>query len=460
MAFKFGRRFPVGFALSFVSAAFVTLAASAHDAPRPNVLLFVTDDQRWDALGCMNNPVIQTPNVDRLAADGALFTNAFCTTSICMTSRASFITGQYERRHGIDSFGVPLDSTAFENTFPQVMRGAGYRIGFVGKWGLGGTLPKKDYDFWAGFEGQGKFYEEGDPVHLTRKLGDAALKFLDGCSAEQPFCLQVSFKAAHVQDGKSWPFPADTKYDQLYAGVPVPRAATANNTAFDALPSFLKSSIAKERWYVRFATPELFEQSVRDYYRLITGVDHIVGEAIDKLRAKGLGHNTVIIFTSDNGFYLGEHGLAGKWFMHEESIRLPLVIYDPRAASERRGVKVDKLVLNIDVAPTILRFAGLDVPQSMQGRSLVELCQGENPPWRTDFLYEHRFKHPKIPTTEGVRTTRWKYIRYTSVEPIREELFDLHNDPLEQRDLAGSRRHIGVLQRLRKRWVELAHKAE
>ncbi|HAA48149.1 MAG TPA: hypothetical protein DCE43_00405, partial [Planctomycetaceae bacterium] len=196
------------------------------------------------------------------------------------------------------------------------------------------------------------------------------------------------------------------------------------------------------------------QKSVKDYYRLVVGVDDVIGRVVAKLKQKQLFENTVIIFTSDNGFYLGEHGLAGKWFMHEESIRLPLVICDPRLPEGRKGRRVSESALNIDIAPTILDLAGLEIPGTIQGRSLKPLLDGRRVEWRSEFFYEHPFQHPRIPKTEGVRGSRWKYVRYTSLDPVVEELYDLKEDSREERNLAGDPRFVDRLRDQRNKWRE------
>jgi len=447
-----------------------SLSAAPVEAPRakkpqpPNIIFVLTDDQRYDALGCMGNSIIKTPHIDGLAKNGVLFTNMFCTTSICAVSRANFITGQYARRHGIHGFRKGLTPEQFAETFPALLKKRGYRTGVIGKWGLGGKLPVDHYDYFKGYRGQGRYFprgKSGQPgVHLTHRLGDQAIEFLDDCKAEQPFLLQLYTKAAHCQDGDPWPFQPDPRYNELYADTDIPRPKTATEKHFKALPPFLRTSEARRRWFVRFANKELYQKSVKDYYRLVTGIDDVVGRMQKKLKEKGLEGNTVFIYTSDNGFYLGEHGLAGKWFMHEESIRLPLVFYDPRLPKKLRGRKVEELVLSIDIAPTIEHLAGVEIPKGVQGRSLIPLIAGKNTDWRKDIFYEHLFKHGRIPQTEGVRTKRWKYTRYISVKPVYEELFDLHNDPHEEHNLAKKPKHAKVLKRLRNRCDELAKAAE
>lgn len=460
--------------LLFAFLAVLTAVRSASAAPvkaprspaarRPNVVFILTDDQRYDALGCMGNPIIKTPHIDDLAKNGVLFTNMFCTTSICAVSRANFITGQYARRHGINGFRKPLTAKQFAESFPGVLRKAGYRTGVIGKWGLGGKMPVDKYDYFKGYRGQGRYFPKGKSgqpgTHLTHKLGDQAIEFLNGCTAKQPFMLQLYTKAAHCQDGDPWPFQPDPRYNKLYADAKIPHAKSATDEDFKRQPPFLKTSEARNRWFVRFKNEALFQKSVKDYYRLVAGLDDVVGRFRTTLKDKGFADNTVIIYTSDNGFYLGEHGLAGKWFMHEESIRLPLIIYDPRLPKRLRGRKVDELVLSIDIAPTIETLARTRVPDSVQGKSLIPLMAGRKVSWRQDFFYEHLFKHARIPQTEGVRTKRWKYTRYISVKPVYEELFDLQTDPHEEHNLAKDSRYTAKLSQLRRRCDELAKAAK
>ena len=436
-------------------------AACGADRP-PNILFILTDDQRFDTLGCTGNPVIKTPHIDRLAADGVVFDSMFCTTSICAISRASFMLGQYERRHKIDSFRKPYSPEQLANSFPMLLRQRGYRIGLIGKWGIGGELPVDQYDYWRGYAGQGNYFakgEQGTGKHLTDTMGEQALEFLEGCKPDQPWMLQLYTKAAHCQDGDPWPFQPAPRYNEHYADVTIPLPPTADEAHFALLPPFVQTSEARTRWHVRFENPVLAQKSLRDYYRLITHVDDWVGTLTETLKGKGFADNTVIIYTSDNGFYLADRGLAGKWFMHEESIRLPLVVYDPRLPKTQRGTRRDEIVLNIDVAPTILQLAGMTAPEVMQGKSLVPMLQGEKVPWRDEFLYEHRINIKTIPKSEGVRTTRWKYVRYTESEPLVEQLFDLEHDPREEHDLAGEAGHAEQLEVMREKWRELGRRA-
>jgi arylsulfatase A-like enzyme len=431
---------------------------------RPNLVFLLADDLRWNALGCMGDRVIQTPHIDRLAAEGVLFRNAFVTTSICAVSRASFFSGQYARRHGINDFATPFKPEQWANTYPALLRRAGYRTGFIGKFGVGRDVAPmaKEFDFWRGLPGQaGPFFDPKDTTrtHATARFGSQALEFLAGCEPGKPFCLSVSFSAPHARDGDPREFPPDLRDEKLYADVTFPVPRTANERFFKMLPEFVQNSEGHLRWKRRFATPEMYQQIVRDYYRLITGVDREVGRIVDALRQRKLADNTLIVFTSDNGFFLGERGMADKWLMYEESIRVPLMVFDPALPQRQRGRKVDALVLNIDVAPTLLDFAGVPIPAGMQGRSLRPWVRGASPAWRSDWFYEYHTLPRRIPPSEGVRTERWAYLRWVGVDPAVEELYDLQRDPLEEHNLARDPEHARTLTLLRERWEKLRKEA-
>ena len=455
------KKIAAGAAFAAVGGARCTQAPS-----RPNIIFLLTDDQRWDALGCMGNPIIMTPNVDALARDGVLFKNAYVTTPICCSSRASILTGQYSRRHTIHDFFTNFSEQALSQTYPILLRKAGYRTGFVGKYGVGNTdetMPADEFDAWYGFPGWGTYEQKddrGNYRHLTSIMGNQCVEFLEGCPSDKPFCLSVSFKAPHVQDSDPRQFIPDPVYDGLYADVTIPLPETADPRYFEAMPDFLRESEARVRWEIRFATPEMYQRSVKNYYRLVTGVDDVVGRIRETLKRRGFADNTVIMLMGDNGFYLGEHGFAGKWFGHEESIRVPLVIHDPRLPSDMRGRKLDEAALNIDIAPTMLAMAGVPVPGGMQGRNLTPVIHGKAGEWREDFLFEHLFdKHPLIAKSEGVVTGRYKYLVYFEREPVYEELYDIRNDPYEKKNLAGDPRHKAVIERLRHRLADLKEEA-
>ena len=428
---------------------------------KPNFVFILTDDQRFDTLGCVGNRIIQTPNIDQLAKNGFLFRNHFVTTSICCVSRASIFTGQYERRHRVGDFKTPLAPAQWAETYPALLRAAGYRTGFIGKFGVGDAKyvasKAAEFDFWRGLPGQAGewFIDPKDPTHThaTARFGNDALEFLDGCSNTEPFCLSISFNAPHSRDGKPREFQPDPRDEPLYATKQIPVPKTATDEFFRQLPEFARKSEGRRRWEKRFATPEMFQQTMRDYYRLITGIDREVGRIVAKLAERGFAGNTVIIFTSDNGWFAGERGMADKWLMYEESIRVPLVICDPRLPRSQRGRKVDALTLNLDFAPTLLQMAGVPTPAGMQGRSLVSLLRGKTPRnWRKEFFYEHHYDPKIIPPCEGIRTERWAYLRWLAPNPESEELYDLRTDPLERKNLATDPAYAATLKTLRAQW--------
>lgn len=431
----------------------------------PNIVFLLTDDQRWDALGAAGNPHIQTPHLDALARDGVRFSHAYVTTPICAVSRASVFSGQYARRHGIHDFATSFADSAWAQTYPALLRQAGYWTGFVGKFGVGRTMPADAFDVWHGIPGQ-PHYEQTDaagrPVHLTHVLGDQAAAFLREAPPGQPFALSVSFKAPHVQDGDPRQFIYDPAYDSLYADVTIPSPETAAPAYFERLPAFLREGTeARERWKLRFSNPAQTQRSLKGYYRLVTGVDAVVGRLQAVLDSLGMAEQTVIVFTSDNGFFLGEHGLAGKWYGYQPSVRVPLLVYDPRLSEQHRGQVRGDIVLNIDLAPTLLDLAGVPIPDGMQGRSLQPLVQGNtSDAWRTDFFFEHLFEHPAIPRSEGVIGDRYTYLRYLDQTPPYEMLFDRAADPHETENLAGDPEHEAVLTQLRARHTALRAAAE
>jgi arylsulfatase A-like enzyme len=450
-------------------SAFLLLVClhSAFAESRPNLIFVLADDLRWDALHHAGNAVVETPNIDALAADGVRFTRSFVTTSICAVSRATLLSGQYMSRHGIGNFERPFTPEQWKQTYPALLRAAGYHTGFIGKFGVGDAKAiaamEPEFDFWRGKPGQaGLFFAPNDPTrtHATARFGDQALQFIRSAPADKPVCLSISFSAPHARDRQPREFEPDARDESRYADVQMAVPPKASERFFDLLPAVAKRSEGRARWEHRFDTPERFQNNVRDYLRLITGIDREIGRIRDLLKERGLGENTIIIFTADNGFFLGDRGLADKWLMYEESIRVPLIIYDPRLPKSRHGVAPDQMALNIDVAPTLLDLAGLKVPEGTQGRSLVPLMAGHPVnDWRTDFFYEHHFgehREVPIPATEGVRELRWKYARWTSAEPIFEELFDLDSDPEELRNLANDEAFAPQLERLRARWKALA----
>ncbi len=370
-------------------------------------------------------------------------------SAICAPNRACILTGQYAARHGLWDFDRELTAEQLAQTYPALLKRAGYRTGFIGKYGVGKPPGKDLLDFNKAFAGQGNFVieKDGKTLHLTSVMADQAEEFLAGCRSDQPFQLSISFKAPHVQDSPSvksdqFPFDPHPEIANLYRDIDIPLPPTATQAYFDRWPDFLKNSESRSRWAVRYWGPQRTQDSLKGYYRLISGVDAAVGRIIEKLQTTGFADNTIIIFTSDHGQYLGDYGFAGKWYPHEVSIRVPLIVYDPRLPADRQGVRTEDFALSIDLAPTMLDFAGIGIPDAMQGRSLVPVVRGQTPAdWRTDYYYEHHFVpaagwNMSIPRNEGIRTPRWKYIQYIDSDPLFEEMYDLDADQHETTNLA------------------------
>lgn len=347
-------------------------ALKSGTAGKPNILFILTDDQRWNTLGCMGDTNILTPNIDRLAQEGVLFQNHFVTTSICCCSRASIFTGQYMRRHGIPDFEKPFTSAQWAETYPALLREHGYRTGFIGKFGVGNDpsvyAMSNQFDYWRGIPGQGGkyFIEPGDTnrTHQTSRMGQQALEFLNSSPTNRPFCLSISFTAPHARDQMPHDrqFTPDDRDEPLYAGITMPQPVTATDAYFQLLPKSVQTSEARTRWHWHFDTPEKFQNNTKDYYRLISGIDREVGRIMAELKMRGLASNTVVIVTSDNGYFLGDRELSDKWFMYEESLRDPLIICDPREPAGKRGRNEQAMTLNIDFAPTMLDLAGVPPP--------------------------------------------------------------------------------------------------
>lgn len=440
------------------------IPVAAHS--KPNIVFLLTDDQRWDAMGAMGNPIIQTPHIDRLARAGILFRNAYVTTSICAVSRASILTGQYQSRHKINDFETDLRPEAMAKTYPMLLKAAGYTIGFIGKFGVGLHPPAQLYDFWVNTEAGGKMQPDylikdaqGHTIHDTDTINNSIQQFLDHVDAAKPFCLSVSFKAPHEQDGIPPVYIIQPRYRDYYREVTIPEPVTAKPEYWNQFPDFFRTdkNLGRLRWQGFLSTPELYQHNVKDYYRLLTGVDDVVGQLEDKLEKLGLAKNTIIVYMGDNGMLLGEHGMEGKWYGYEESIRVPLFIYDPALPDEIQQSRPAQLALNIDIAPTLLALAGVPAPSGMQGMNLIDMLENKIPE-RTDFFYQHYFLGgQQIPRVEGVVTGDFKYMKY--IEHGYEELFDIRHDPHETRNLAKDPRYKTELEALRRSYRQWQKKA-
>ena len=449
-----------------VAVCFVSFVLGAdraiNAAEKPNIVFFLIDDQRNDTLGCAGHPIIKTPNIDRLAGEGTQFVNGFVTTSICAASRASLLTGMYERTHRYTFRTPPLRAELVKSSYPAVLKEAGYRTGFVGKFGVG-LAGKLDTMFDQGKTiGRGPYFKkqkDGTKRHETQLCADWAIEFIK--DSEEPFCLSVSFNASHAEDGDKRPgvghFPWPKAVDGMYEDVTVPAPRLGDPKYFENAPEVLQKSMNRNRWYWRWDTPEKYQTNIRAYFRMISGIDHAIGRVMTALKKQGIADNTVIIYAGDNGYYMGDRGFAGKWSHYEQSLRVPLIVYDPREESGiRRGAKPTALALNVDIPSTILDLAGVKQPASYQGRSLMPLARGEEPAdWRTDFFCEHLMDHGAIPKWEGVRGTRYTYARYFEQTPVYEALFDLKDDPDQLKNLVDDPAHKATLEKMRARCDEL-----
>lgn len=430
-------------------AAAATGATAA--APR-NVIIILSDDHRYDFMSFMPGApsFLETPNLDRMAARGAHIRNAFVTTSLCSPSRASILTGKYAHRHGVVDNTSPIPpGTVF---FPSFLQKAGYATAYVGKWHMGeeegSDRPRPGFDHWVSFRGQGVYV---DPVlnidgerrqvrgYTTDILTDQALDWLrrqHRRAPDQPFFLMLSHKAVHAE------FVPAPRHAGRYANAPITYPATMANTEsnYRNEPHWVREQ--RYGWHgVEYAYHGAmdFDAFYRRYAETLLALDESVGRVLDYLDESGLAASTLVLYMSDNGFSLGEHGLIDKRHAYEESIRIPMLAYAPGWIAP--GTTVNTLVRNIDVAPTILELAGIPRPEDMDGRSVLAALHGETArasgsPEDHELLYEYYWEYafPHTPTTFALRGDRFKYIFYQGVWDTN-ELYDLQTDPLEQHNL-------------------------
>ena len=442
---------------------------TAKEPQRPNILFILADDQRNDTLGCAGHPIVKTPHIDCLAERGVRFCNAFVTTSICMASRASIFTGLTETGHGYTGGPAPASPVLeadVDTSFPVLLRQAGYRLGFFGKQhvkfqeGKQAALARM-FDEHEVIMRRPYFKQQpdGSLPHTGELNGDRSVAFLNTHPKERPFCLYMTFNIAHAEDGDKRPgighFPWPKAVDGLYEDVEIPAPRLADPKYFDVQPDFLKNSLNRERWYWRWDTPEKYTINMRAYYRMITGMDRVIGRVLDTLETLGLADNTVVIYTADNGYYMGDRGFAGKCSHYEQSLRVPLIVYDPRLPAGLRHRVLPQMALNIDLPATLLELAGIAIPEKYQGRSLVQLMTQSSSSalasWRTDFLCEHHHPNQRIPKWRGVRGSRYTYACYYEQDPVYECLYDLETDPDQCNNLASNSEYQRTLNRMRDR---------
>jgi len=421
--------------------------AASTGRSRPNFIFILTDDQRWDALGSAGHPFFKSPNLDRLAHEGVRFSNTFVTTSLCSPSRATFLTGLYPHRHGVKNNLTPW--TGEHLTFLERLAAAGYDCAFIGKWHMPGKgLPKlKGVDPFISFTavaGQGKYFDcpliiNGKEVkthgYITDQLNDYALDFLKQ-PRSRPFCLYLAHKAVHS------PMSPAPRHQGLYRDAQVTLPPELKFKGHEAHYNMMHLLVMGKN------TPESWTRHIQDYYATLQAVDEDTGKILDYLDRAGLAENTAVFFAGDNGFFWGEHGLIDKRYAYEESMRIPLLARFP-AGIERPGRLVEEMALNLDLAPTLLDLAGVEVPGEMQGLSWKPLLRGERAEWRQAFLYEYFKDWPfPVPPLLAVRTPEWKYIHYLEAKRP-DELFHLADDPKEMTNLITAPAQGETLSKLR-----------
>lgn len=440
----------------------VVAKTDGDEQQKPNIIFILTDDQRWSALGYAGNKLATTPEMDRLAESGAYFKNALVTTPICSASRSSILTGMYERTHKYTFQTGDIRDEYMHTSYPVVLKQAGYHTGFFGKFGV--KYPQKDelFDVIEDYDRENRYKDyrgyyyktlNGDTVHLTRYTGQKGLDFIDSVPENQPFSLSLCFSAPHAHDGAPLQYFWQEGSGELYQDMNMPEPDLNDDKYFEALPEIVKNGFNRTRWYWRNDTPEKYQHSTKGYYRMIYGVDQEISKIRRKLAEKGIEDNTVIILMGDNGFFMGERQISGKWLMYDNSVRVPLIVYDPRVKKHK---DIDDMALNLDVTATIADLAGAEIPKSWHGRSLMPIVKGDKKKLDRDtVLIEHLWEFEDIPPSEGVRTNKWKYLRYVNDKSI-EELYNLKKDPKETKNLANDPKYRDVLLEFRAKNDELA----
>ena len=438
-----------------------TLSASLLSAAKqPNIVFFFADDQTSSSLACYGHPLVQTPNIDRLAAEGTRFANAFVSQSICWVSRTTILTGLTGRSYGTPGRHDAARPEVVKELYVDLLRNAGYRTGFAGKWHAKMPRGWKASDHFDVFQqiGRNPFYKkqsDGTLRHETELIVDRGIEFIENQPKDKPFALNMWFNACHAEDGDRRPgighFPWPRAVDGMYEEDKIAPPRLNDPSIFDKQPPFLKTTINRERFFWRWNTETKYRTNMRAYLRMVSGIDNAIGRFLKALEAKGLVDNTIIVYTADNGYHLGNRGFAGKWSHYEESLRVPMIIHDPRAPQGSRGQVLEHSALNLDLPSTFLDWAGVAIPKRYQGRSLKPLVStGKADDWRKQTFHEHFAVRHRIPAFEGLRTDRYKYVRYID-EANYEFLHDLKEDPDELVNLAKEPKHATTLKQFRQR---------
>jgi arylsulfatase A-like enzyme len=439
-------------------------AEKSESAARPNVVIIFTDDQRWDAMGCAGHPFLKTPNIDRIAREGARFANAFCTTSLCSPSRASMLSGLYAHRHGVlNNF---TDYPAGLPSYPKRLQESGYETAYIGKWhmGEGRDDPRPGFDYWMSHQGQGNYFDTTFNIngkrellkgYITHRITEKAVDWIRKPHAK-PFCLLLGHKAPHG------PFVPEPKYEHALDGVEMKRPATAKDTG-DGKPDWVRQRVTT--WHgidgpiYKACGLAGYEEFMRAYYGTILSVDDSVGQVYAALKEAGVLDRTLLVFTTDNGFLAGEHGAIDKRAMWEDSIRVPyLVRYPPLVRGPR---VVNEMILHLDLAPSVLQICGARPLEEVHGMSWKRLLQGDPSGWRKAWIYQYDYEKefPYTPNVRGIRTDDWKYIHYPhgdgGPDRWKAELYNLKDDPLETSNLIDDPGSAGKLKELRESMAKL-----
>jgi len=453
--------------LALVASWYSGMTLAAEDGAKPNIVVVLVDDLRWDELGCTGHPFVETPHIDRIAHEGVRFRNAFCTTPLCSPVRACLLTGQYTFRHGILDNTNRSEQSHRLPTFPRVLQQAGYETAYVGKWHMGNDeTARPGFDYWVSMKGQGTSFdpplnENGRPTkntgHTTDVLNQKAIEFIHQ-RRSRPFCLYLAHKALHpeliqrddgsISDPLAARFLPAKRHEKLYAEAAIPRRLNVIDSLrgksallrrIEGLPPLNRSTGTSD-------------ETVRDRLRMLAAVDEGVGMLLDALEETDQLDETLFIVTSDHGYWYGEHGLSvERRLAYEEALRIPLLVRYPPVIQP--GRTVDEMALSIDLAPTAIEMAGAITQHKIDGRSLLPLFAGEHPQdWRTSFLIEYNTDtvFPRVLNMgyKAVRTDRWKLIRYNELDNM-DELYDLKHDPYEMNNViesAASREIVEQLQ--------------
>jgi N-acetylglucosamine-6-sulfatase len=434
------------------------LARKPGVKPR-NIVVVLTDDHRYDAMGFMKTQsFLETPVMDRIAGEGAHFRNAFVTTALCSPSRATIFTGLYAHQHRVvDNNHAISPDLSF---FPEYLQAAGYETAFIGKWHMGveGDDPQPGFDHWISFKGQGDYWPNGDGLningvrvpqrgYLTDELTDYAMEWLESRTREKPFFLFLAHKAVHAE------FIPAPRHEGRYedAEFVYPQTMDLPPQEDEGRPVWAKNQ--RNSWHgadFPYHTNLPLSHYYKRYAETLLSVDEGLGRIVDHLEARGELDATLLMYLGDNGFAFGEHGLIDKRTAYEESMRIPLIARCPELFPA--GAVVDQVVANLDIAPTLLAAAGLEAPDGLEGADMLPLARAEDVPWRTELLYEYYWERnfPQTPTVHAIREDRYKYIHYHGVWDI-DELYDLQADPLESRNLIFSAGHEALVEDLRTR---------